>query len=123
MDHGLRGTRIGAHTVFGGFDGELEPRVSYLFRCEHNHETTVTFSAEAELPDTWGCRVCGASATRIADDKPVDLGVSDAAAPRTHWDMLLERRSLEELEELLEERLNFLRERRATALADMRANS
>jgi hypothetical protein len=33
--------------------------------------------------------------------------------PRTHWDMLLERRSIAELEELLSERLELLRERRA----------
>jgi hypothetical protein len=31
---------------------------------------------------------------------------------RTHWDMLLERRSRAELEELLEERLAYLRARR-----------
>ncbi|MGB7425370.1 MAG: RNA polymerase-binding protein RbpA, partial [Ornithinimicrobium sp.] len=31
---------------------------------------------------------------------------------RTHWDMLLERRSIPELEELLEERLTLLRQRR-----------
>ena len=34
---------------------------------------------------------------------------------RTHWDMLLERRSIPELEDLLEERLQFLRERRGVA--------
>ena len=32
--------------------------------------------------------------------------------PRTHWDMLLERRSLEELEELLKERMDLLKKRR-----------
>ena len=31
---------------------------------------------------------------------------------RTHWDMLLERRSIPELEELLEERLALLRAKR-----------
>jgi len=31
---------------------------------------------------------------------------------RTHWDMLLERRTLAELEEVLEERLDVLREMR-----------
>jgi hypothetical protein len=31
---------------------------------------------------------------------------------RTHWDMLLERRSVEELEQILEDRLTKLRERR-----------
>ncbi|WP_300590632.1 RNA polymerase-binding protein RbpA, partial [Microbacterium sp.] len=32
--------------------------------------------------------------------------------PRSHWDMLLERRTIPELEELLEERLAFVRSRR-----------
>ena len=35
--------------------------------------------------------------------------------PRTHWDMLLERRSLEELDVLLEERIELLRKRRRSA--------
>ena len=34
---------------------------------------------------------------------------SRSSAVRTHWDMLLERRSIPELEELLEERLTLLR--------------
>lgn len=39
--------------------------------------------------------------------------VEDNSKPvRTHWDMLLERRSIEELEESLKQRLNALRERR-----------
>jgi hypothetical protein len=36
-----------------------------------------------------------------------------AKPPRTHWDMLLERRSVAELEVLLDERLEQLAERRA----------
>jgi hypothetical protein len=35
-----------------------------------------------------------------------------AKPPRTHWDMLLERRSVAELEVLLNERLELLAERR-----------
>ena len=35
--------------------------------------------------------------------------------PRTHWDMLLERRSVEDLEEVLSERLEVLRGRRTRA--------
>lgn len=120
MDHGLRGTRIGAHTVFGGFDGELEPRVNYVFKCDRGHETEVTFASVAELPATWSCRICGDSATRISGDSPVDVDRSGETTPRTHWDMLRERRSIEELEEILQERLEFLRHRRAAALAEMR---
>lgn len=40
--------------------------------------------------------------------------------PRTHWDMLRERRSLEELDELLEERIELLRKRRRTAVKLMK---
>jgi RNA polymerase-binding protein len=35
--------------------------------------------------------------------------LKEEKAPRTHWDMLRERRSIAELEELLAERLNLLR--------------
>jgi hypothetical protein len=61
---------------------------------------------EAEVPAVWECPRCGAEAvskdglTREAKlEKPV----------RTHWDMLLERRSIKELEEILSERLELLR--------------
>lgn len=32
--------------------------------------------------------------------------------PRTHWDMLLERRSVEDLEDLLKERLDLIKSKR-----------
>jgi hypothetical protein len=38
-----------------------------------------------------------------------------AKPPRTHWDMLLERRSIEELEEILNERLAELKARRTAS--------
>ena len=40
---------------------------------------------------------------------------SRVSTPRTHWDMLLERRSVEDLEEVLAERLEVLRGRRTRA--------
>jgi len=36
-------------------------------------------------------------------------GIQEREGVRTHWDMLLERRSIPELEELLKERLALLR--------------
>ncbi|MDD6791149.1 MAG: RNA polymerase-binding protein RbpA, partial [Thermobifida fusca] len=42
---------------------------------------------------------------------------------RTHWDMLLERRSLEDLEEVLAERLEVLRARRREEQKQMRSLS
>ena len=38
-----------------------------------------------------------------------------AKPPRTHWDMLLERRSIAELEDILNERLQEVRTRRGRA--------
>ena len=69
-------------------------------------------SSDAELPATWECRECGATAL-LRD------GVSPEAkktrTPRTHWDMLLERRTLEDLEEVLAERIAELHRRTAEA--------
>ena len=70
------------------------------------------FSADAEPPQTWECRACGAEALLQVDGASVKLEESDQKAARTHWDMLLERRTRAELEELLEERLAFIRARR-----------
>jgi hypothetical protein len=38
--------------------------------------------------------------------------------PRSHWEMLLERRSRDELEEILQERLEYIRARRKAGEAD-----
>ena len=63
----------------------------------------------AEIPGTWLCRN-GMKGTLIeggdlAEPKKVKV-------PRTPWDMLRERRSIEELEELLKERLEIIKSRR-----------
>ncbi|NYD66133.1 hypothetical protein BJ972_000652 [Agromyces atrinae] len=72
----------------------------------------MVFASDAELPDVWECRTCGHEATRLVDAKPVEIDRSGEKVARTHWDMLLERRTRAELEELLEERLAYLRARR-----------
>jgi hypothetical protein len=64
------------------------------------------FSAEAEIPPEWECRACGRTALLVDGEGPEEKAVKPA---RTHWDMLMERRTLEELEEVLAERLAVLR--------------
>merc|ERR1712032_28121 len=55
------------------------------------------------MPAVWECR-CGAEALLRGADWPE----KKAQKPqRTHWDMLLERRSIPELEELLDESLEI----------------
>ncbi len=82
--------------------------------CPEGHRTELPFSIEADVPPTWECR-CG------LDAKLQGGGPEPEAKPvkhqRTHWDMLLERRSIPELEELLEERLTLLRESRGREAA------
>lgn len=51
----------------------------------------------------------GKEALLVDGERP---DTSNEKAVRTHWDMLLERRSLPELEQILEDRLTILRERR-----------
>jgi len=42
----------------------------------------------------------------------VETSQVETKIPRSHWDMLLERRTRAELEELLQERLDYLRARK-----------
>jgi hypothetical protein len=57
--------------------------------------------------------------TLLEDGKRITLDASDDKTPRSHWEMLLERRTREELEEILQERLDYIRARRAGGQADL----
>ena len=75
------------------------------------------FSSDAEIPEAWAspqapARRAASSPTTARSSQSEEV---ETKAPRTHWDMLLERRTRAELEELLEERLEFLRARRGQA--------
>lgn len=112
-DRSLRGMRLGAQSLQSEEGVSFSPRASYSYACpECGRETTMIFAAEAEAPDTWECKYCGHAATLLVDDKPVEIDQAETKAPRSHWDMLLERRTEAELEELLQERLTYLRSRR-----------
>lgn len=114
-DRSLRGTRIGAQSLQSEEGVIYSPRTPYTYLCPTcGTETTLVFSAEAEAPNTWECRSCAGDAVRLEGDIPIELERSDEKPVRTHWDMLLERRTRAELEELLDERLAYLRARRGT---------
>ena len=55
----------------------------------------------------------------VKDGKFVELEITHDRPGRSHWEMLLERRSKEELEEILKERIEYLRARRATGKAEI----
>ena len=106
----LRGSRLGAISYETDRNTELAPRKSAEFRCPRGHIFTVPFSQEADIPTVWECRLDGQIAKLIDGDDPEPKKIKPA---RTHWDMLLERRTIAELEEVLNERLELLRSRRS----------
>ena len=105
-DRTLRGSRMGAVSYETEYGAEPAPRNLAAYRCPRGHEFTVPFSEEAEVPATWECRLDG-PAPEAKKVKP----------PRTHWDMLMERRTVADLEEVLAERLDVLRARRGAKSA------
>ena len=106
-DRALRGTGLGSKTFEDEEGIDFAPRQEIGFVCPSDHHFTVMFSEEAELPTVWECQRCGKIAARADGTQPEEKEVKP---PRTHYDMLRERRSIPELEELMAERLALLRE-------------
>ncbi len=105
-DRALRGRSLGSRSLADGAGVELAARRQLSFDCPNGHHLTLTFAEEAELPTEWECPKCGKTALR-ADG--VRAEAKEEKHQRTHWDMLRERRSIPELEEILAERLEQLR--------------
>lgn len=109
-DRVLRGSRLGAVSYETDRNHDLAPRRIVRYACPKDHEFEVPFSDDAEVPATWECRLHGTESEIIDGEQQEQKKTKPA---RTHWDMLLERRSISELEELLTERLAELKERRS----------
>ena len=105
-DRSLRGTGLGAKSFEDEAGVEFAARQEVGYDCPREHHFSLVFSAEAEIPSVWECPRCGAKALSTSGIKPEEKAEKPA---RTHWDMLLERRSTQELEDILKERLELLR--------------
>lgn len=105
-DRALRGMSLGAKSYEDETGVDLADRQRIGFDCPQEHHFEITFSMEAELPTTWECTRCGQPGVRSDGTQGEE---KQGKPPRTHWDMLRERRSIEELEELLAERLDEIR--------------
>lgn len=109
----LRGMRLGAQSMQSEEGVEFAERQRAQYRTSDGETFEVVFAADAELPETWESPKSGGEGILLAPDgRPVDIATGDVKPARTHWDMLLERRTRDELEELLQERLDMLRARR-----------
>ena len=85
-DRSLRGMRLGSQSM--------------------ETESNVQPAAEAEIPSVWTAK-SGKEAYLVNGDSTADA--EEGKPARTHWDMLMERRSIEELEKTLEGRLEYYR--------------
>lgn len=104
-DRSLRGMRLGAQSMETEAGVEPAPRQRVEYRCADGEQVFVMFSTEAEIPPTWVSKT-GKEALLVNGEKP---DTSNDKPIRTHWDMLLERRSVDELEQILKDRLDKLR--------------
>ena len=104
------GTRTSQYSLT---DDLVEPAETQdvTYRCPSGHTFVTRFFAGAEVvPHRWDCRSCDAQAN-TDDPKSEEVPTSrrDLGRSKTPWQMLRERRTLAELEILLEERLVLLR--------------
>ena len=86
----LRGARLGGQSFEDerGIEFAARQQVGYL--CSHGHSFEITMSVEADVPAVWECPRCGAEALSTSG---IEREVKPEKPVRTHWDMLLERRS------------------------------
>ena len=116
----IRGSRVGAGPLGESERGQSVPKIRVSYWCADGHESRVAFAQEVEsYPDLWDCPRCGLPAGQDQDNPP--------RAPKnepykTHLAYVKERRTEEEAEQLLEERLAEVRERRIR-LAEAAASS
>lgn len=104
-DRALRGMKIGANSLENDVGVDLAPRIEAIYDCPDGRTIIIPFAADADVPPVWEAPGGGEALLRDAtrpDPKPTK-------PVRTHWDMLLERRTEKELQELLDERLELLR--------------
>ncbi len=105
-ERALRGARLGAQSFEDERGVEMAPRREIEYVLADGRTFTVTMADEAEVPYEWEDPKTGLIGRYAEGNEPEK---KEEKPVRTHWDMLLERRSEDELEEILSERLELLR--------------
>lgn len=113
----LRGSTLGRTSCESEIGVELAPRQTAEYETEAGERFAVVFDAEAELPYEWVSPHTGAHGRLLTSRGSKVVGIDpNAPAPTpptvTHWEQLLKRRSIEELEVLLADRIIAMREQR-----------
>ncbi|NBR54433.1 MAG: hypothetical protein EBT82_00365 [Micrococcales bacterium] len=102
----LRGARLGSASFEEATGVTLSPRQTTEYLCSNQHITSVIFAADAEVPSNWDC---------LRNPSQAEQPEPETKVARTHLEILLERRTREDLEILLKEVLADLKLRRKNA--------
>jgi hypothetical protein len=116
-DRVLRGSRLGSVSYENERSQEPAARRRITFTCPQGHRFSRIFAEEADAVPTWDCPQCGQAALAQDAQLPEPKKIKPV---RTHWDMLMERRTTGELQALLDERLS---EARASAGTEKRKSA
>ncbi|WP_419818932.1 RNA polymerase-binding protein RbpA [Glaciibacter flavus] len=114
----IRGSRVGAGPMGEQDRGFHADRVAVSYWDAIGNETVRYFAAnlpEEEIPETIDSPQSGLPAGRDKDNPPL---VAKMEPYKTHLAYVKERRTEQEAEQLLDEALQQLRERRGTASAE-----
>lgn len=103
-ERSLRGMSIGSKSLESDENVDFAARSETVYVCPQGHRTILPFADEADVPSAWECR-CGQVA-RVQGEED-DLDGQSGKPARTHWDMLCERRTMDELSQLLDKRLQM----------------
>ena len=113
LNRSIRGSGLQAQSYQSEDGVDYAQRVVAHYKTAHDVIFRVTFSQEADIPRTWPSPKSGEEGVLLsASGRRMPRHVAEAPHIRTHMDMVRERRTDEELEELLMWRLQLLRAKR-----------
>ena len=106
----MRGTRLGSISSETEEGVQFVDRQHVTFRTSDGEEFVVTFMTGVELPYDWRSPRSSNVGRRLdAKGKPIQGDDPNAPAPAaptvTHWEQLMKRRTIEELEVILADRI------------------
>ena len=120
----IRGSRMNS-SAYSALDDLVEPaetqQISYVCSC--GRKFSLRLFAEAEtIPLSWDCPTCGGKArTEVPEAEEIPVPRRAGSPSKTPWQQLLERRSIADLEIILEERLAVLRATYGSIMTDSAA--
>ena len=120
-DRVLRGSRLGSVSYESDRHTEFAPRSLTAYDCELGPRDRRPVRCRGRDPLHLG--VPGLRRGRRAAQDAEAPEAKAGKPARTHWDMLLERRSVAELEEVLAERLAVLHEQQVQVKAQLKADA